>query len=87
MVCWCISAPASCVEKRASLGKQGLQGNDGSTGPQGPPGAVSLTQLNTVITGASSNSNMASTLDNGFADPDLETLRLAYNTLVVALRR
>ena len=68
-------------------GPPGSPGSSGSDGAQGPPGEVSLTQLNTAITGTSSSSNMVSTLDNGFTDPDLETLRQAYNTLVLALRR
>jgi hypothetical protein len=42
----------------------------------------------TTMTGNSSaNSNSANTLDTPFADPDAEALRLAFNTLVQALRR
>ncbi|MGB8169952.1 MAG: hypothetical protein WCF18_20785, partial [Chthoniobacteraceae bacterium] len=62
-------------------------GSTGPAGPEGPPGEVTNAQLNTAIAGTSSNSNVVPTLDAPFSDPDAETLRLAYNTLVLALRR
>jgi hypothetical protein len=59
----------------------------GPPGPQGPPGEVTLADLNNAISGTSSNSNAVGTLDAPFGDPDAETLRLAFNSLVNALRR
>lgn len=64
-------------------------------GADGPAGEVSLAQLNaamdsTLATAAgnsSANSNAVPTLDVPFIDPDMETLRQAFNTLVLALRR
>ena len=72
---------------------QGPQGNDG---PQGPTGEVSNADLASAIAGATANSsantNGVPTLDTAFAnDPptlaDIEVMRAAYNTLVLALRR
>jgi len=61
------------------------RGNDGA------PGEVSLSDLNNAISNAvsdtSHNTNAVSTLDTAFADPDVEALRQAYNTLVLELRR
>ena len=62
------------------------RGNDGS-GSQGPPGEVTNAQLSSAIAGTSNLSNAVATLDTPFADPDVEALRAAYNTLVLALRR
>ncbi len=67
------------------------QGSEGATGPTGPPGEVMQVDLDNAITDAltqaSNNSNAVNTLDSPFADPDAEALRLAYNDLVLALRR
>ncbi len=66
------------------------RGNDGGTGPQGdqgPPGEVTNAALSNAISGTSNNTNGVSTLDTPFADPDAETLRQAYNALVLAARR
>jgi len=68
-------------------GQNGMNGNDGNTGPQGPPGEVTNSALSNAISGTSSNTNAVSTLDTPFADPDAETLRQAYNSLVLAARR
>ncbi len=63
------------------------RGNDGGSGPQGQPGEVTNAQLNSAISGTSNNSNGVSTLDTAFTDPDAESLRQAFNALVLALRR
>jgi hypothetical protein len=68
-------------------GPEGPMGPQGPEGPPGTPGEVSLADLNTAINGTSSNSNAVGTLDAPFADPDAEALRVAFNTLVNALRR
>ena len=74
-------------------GNDGTAGsNDGGTGGQGQPGEVSNAQLSSAISGTSNNSSGVGTLDTPFAnDPptlaDLEVMRQAYNTLVLALRR
>jgi hypothetical protein len=60
---------------------------EGQTGPQGIPGEVTQAGLDAAISGTSSNSNAVGTLDAPFADPDAEALRVAFNTLVNALRR
>lgn len=60
------------------------RGNDGTNGA---PGEVTNAQLATAIAGTSNNTNAIPTLDTPFADPDAETLRQAYNALVLALRR
>ena len=43
--------------------------------------------LSAAISGTSNNSNAVTTLDTPFADPDSEALRVAFNALVLALRR
>jgi len=66
------------------------RGDTGDTEPQGnqgPPGEVTNAALSNAISGTSSNTNGVSTLDTPFADPDAETLRQAYNTLMLGLRR
>jgi hypothetical protein len=63
------------------------RGNDGSNGNDGTPGEVTNADLSSAISGTSNNSNGVGTLDAGFTDPDLETLRQAYNNLVLSLRR
>jgi hypothetical protein len=78
---------------RGNDGNQGPQGNDGAQGPQGPEGPqgptgeVSNAALAAAIAGTSNNTNAVPTLDTPFADPDSETLRQAFNALVLALRR
>ena len=68
----------------------------GADGAQGVPGEVTNAQLATAISmavgGTSSNTNAVPTMDTPFTnDPptlaDLETMRAAYNALVLALRR
>ena len=68
----------------------------GVAGEQGLPGEVTSSQLATAISmavaGTSNNTNAVPTLDTPFTnDPaslaDMETLRAAYNALVLALRR
>jgi hypothetical protein len=72
------------------------QGAMGATGDSGQNGEVTQVDLNNALQSTlaqtSSNSNGVSTLDNPFTnDPptmaDLETMRQAYNDLVLALRR
>ncbi|MBK8093218.1 MAG: hypothetical protein IPK32_14830 [Verrucomicrobiaceae bacterium] len=67
------------------------RGNDGNQGPQGIPGEVTQTDLNNALQNnlsqCSNNSNNVTTLDSPMADPDMESLRNAYNNLVNALRR
>ena len=44
--------------------------------------------VSTAIAGTSNNTNAIPTMDTPFADnPDAETLRLAFNALVLGLRR
>jgi hypothetical protein len=44
--------------------------------------------ISTAIAGTSNNTNAIPTMDTPFADnPDAETLRLAFNALVLGLRR
>ena len=54
-------------------------------------GEISTVDLNsaitTVVNATSNNSNAVSTLDTGFADPDVEALRQKVNELINALRR
>ena len=68
------------------------RGMQGEQGIQGPPGEVTNVGLSgaiaTAIAGTSNNTNAIPTLDTPFADnPDAEALRLAYNALVLGLRR
>jgi hypothetical protein len=67
------------------------RGQTGDTGATGQPGEVSQTDLQNAVNDAlqqcSNNSNAVGTLDAPMADPDAETLRNAYNTLLLALRR
>ncbi len=66
---------------------RGNDGSNGSDGSQGPPGEVSQSQLDSAISGTSNNTNGVSTLDTGFADPDMEALRQKVNEMILALRR
>ncbi|MCX6856613.1 MAG: hypothetical protein NTV80_17110 [Verrucomicrobia bacterium] len=75
-------------------GPQGQQGNDGGQGPpgaQGLPGEISQAQLDSAIlnslNGTSNNTNGISSLDTGFADPDLEALRQKMNEIILNGRR
>jgi hypothetical protein len=70
-----------------SDGAQGPPGNNGSDGAQGPPGEITQAQLNTAINGTSANTNSVSTLDNAFADPDMEALRQKLNEMILNGRR
>jgi hypothetical protein len=77
------------------VGPVGPSGENGAPGPQGEPGEVTAAQLGEAVAGAlvaaandsSANSNGVPTLDTPFADPDLESMRLGFNALVLALRR
>ncbi len=72
-------------------GNDGGQGGQGEQGIQGPPGEVTTNDLNAAIGNtlnqSSANTNGVSTLDTPFADPDAESIRQAYNALVLGLRR
>ncbi len=73
-------------------GTDGGQGIQGEQGIQGQPGEVTNSALANAISGTSNNTNGVSTLDTPFMnDPptlaDLETMRAAYNALVLGLRR
>jgi hypothetical protein len=63
------------------------RGSDGSDGAQGPPGEISQAQLDNAISGTSANTNNVSTLDTGFADPDMEALRQKVNEMILNGRR
>lgn len=67
------------------------QGYDGATGPTGQPGEVSQTDLNNgllnTLNQTSANTNNVETLDSPFADPDMETLRLKLNEMILNGRR
>lgn len=72
------------------------RGADGATGATGQNGEVTQVDLSNALQSTleqtSANTNTVSTLDTPFAnDPptlaDLETMRQAYNDLVLALRR
>ena len=63
------------------------RGNDGATGATGQPGEVSLNDLSNAISGTSNNTNGVSTLDTGFADPDMEALRQKVNEMILNGRR
>jgi hypothetical protein len=66
---------------------RGSDGSNGSDGSQGPPGEISQAQLNSAISGTSANTNSVSTLDTGFADPDMEALRQKLNEMILNGRR
>ncbi|MBI3880155.1 MAG: collagen-like protein [Verrucomicrobia bacterium] len=81
-------------------GNDGATGTQGEKGDKGDPGDVTATQLSdglaaTLVSAAansSANTNAVPTLDTPFAnDPptlaDMELMRAAYNTLVLAQRR
>jgi hypothetical protein len=75
-------------------GAQGANGADGAPGAQGPqglPGEVSQTDLNNgllnTLSQTSANTNAVATLDNPFADFDVEILRQKVNELINMLRR
>ncbi len=64
----------------------------GNDGVNGPPGEVSQQALDDAIASTNSNTNGVSTLDTPFTNgpptlADLELMRQAYNTMVLALRR
>jgi hypothetical protein len=46
-----------------------------------------LGQHNSAIDGTSNNTNVVSTLDTGFADPDMEALRQKMNEMILNGRR
>ena len=69
------------------MGPQGPEGAQGPPGPAGPPGEVTQSDLSNAIQTTSNNSNAVATLDTPFADPDAETLRQAFNALLLGLRR
>jgi len=66
---------------------RGNDGSSGSNGSDGAPGEVSNAQLNSAISGTSHNTNGVSTLDTGFADPDMEALRQKLNEMILNGRR
>jgi hypothetical protein len=66
---------------------RGHVGPPGEPGIQGSPGEVSQAQLDSAINGTSANINLVGTLDNAFADPDLEQLRQKMNELILNGRR
>jgi hypothetical protein len=70
---------------------RGSDGSNGSDGSQGPPGDISQAQLDSAISsaisGTSANTNSVSTLDTGFADPDMEALRQKLNEMILNGRR
>jgi hypothetical protein len=66
---------------------RGSDGTNGSDGSQGPPGDISQAQLDNAISGTSANTNGVSTLDNAFADPDMEALRQKLNEMILNGRR
>ena len=68
-------------------GNDGSEGQPGSIGPDGPPGEVTQNQLDSAISGTSNNTNAVSTLNNPFADPDMEELRQKLNELILNGRR
>jgi hypothetical protein len=63
------------------------RGNDGANGSDGSPGEVSQQQLDDAISGTSANTNTVSTLDNSYADPEMEELRQKLNELILNGRR
>lgn len=79
--------PAGGLGSQGEPGPPGPQGAAGPQGATGEPGPVSQAQLETAIAGSSANTNAVATLETPFADPDLETLRLKLNELLLAARR
>ncbi len=63
------------------------RGNDGSAGADGAPGEISQSQLDTAISGTSANTNGVATLDDVFADPEMEALRQKLNETILNGRR
>jgi len=68
-------------------GNDGSNGTNGSDVSQGPPGEISLAQLNSAIRGTSANTTDLSTLDTGFANPDMEAMRQNLNEMILNGRR
>ena len=66
---------------------RGSDGSNGSDGSQGPPGDISQAQLDNAICGTNANTNSVSTLDTGFADPDMEAMRQKLNEMILNGRR
>ena len=67
------------------------EGAQGPPGPAGPPGEVTALEiakglLNT-LNQTCANTNVVSTLDSPFADPDMEVLRQKVNELINMLQR
>jgi len=54
---------------------------------RGSPGEITQAQLNSAISGTSNNTNGVSTLDNAFADPDMDALRQKVNEMILNGRR
>lgn len=67
---------------RGAQGEQGIQGAPGEVTNAAMSGAIA-----TAVAGTSNNTNGIPTLDTSFVDPDSETLRQAFNALVLAQRR
>jgi hypothetical protein len=59
----------------------------GLDGAPPPPPEVTLPMLDAAIAGSSANTNAVATLDNPFADPDMEALRQKLNEMLLAARR
>src|SRR5436853_622119 len=74
-----------------SPGPQGDQGTAGPQGATGAPGEVSNAQLQSAITGTSSNSNAVSLLNLSVSDPptqaEVQALANKLDELIQALRR
>jgi hypothetical protein len=72
-------------------GPAGADGAPGAQGPQGLPGEVSQTDLNNgllnTLNQTSNNTNTVATLDNPYADPDVEAMRQKMNELILSARR
>ncbi len=72
-------------------GPAGANGVDGAPGPQGPPGEVTMAQLNSAISGTSSNSNGVATLELVVSDPptqaEMQQVVNKLDELITALRR
>ena len=50
-------------------------------------GGISQAQLDKAISGTRGNTNDVSTLDTGFADPDMEVLRQKVDEMILNGRR